>query len=73
MNTFADLVQLARICTRQARIAQSRDVADVLRQMAAEYQDKAAQLTGGEFTDIGEMPDIEEQFPDSRQRETARR
>jgi hypothetical protein len=64
MNTFADLVQLARICMRQARIAQSRDVADVLRQMAAEYQDKAAKLTGGEFPDIGDLADIEERFPD---------
>jgi hypothetical protein len=73
MNTFADLVQLARICMRQARIAQSRDVADVLRQMAAEYQDKAAKLRDGAVPDIGELPDIEDRLPDARPREAARR
>jgi hypothetical protein len=52
MNTFADLVQLARICLRQARVARSPEVAGVLRQMAAEYQEKASNLNDCEAPDI---------------------
>jgi hypothetical protein len=52
MNTFADLVQLARICLRQARIARTPEVADAFRQMAEEYQEKAANLNDGDAIDI---------------------
>ena len=55
MSTFADLVQLARICMRQARIARSPEVADALRQMAEEYQEKAANLNDGETAEIDEQ------------------
>jgi hypothetical protein len=67
MSTFADLVQLARICMRQARIARSPEVADALRQMAEEYQDKAANLSDSA------APDIDERFVDEEQGEAARR
>jgi len=67
VSTFADLVQLACICRRQARIARNSEVADVLRQMAQEYQEKAANLNDGE------APDINEWRLDDEQREAARR
>jgi hypothetical protein len=54
MNTFADLVQLARICLRQARISRTPEVADAFRQMAEEYREKAANLNDGEALDIDE-------------------
>ena len=67
MSTFADLVQLARICRRQARVARSPEVADVLRQMAGEYQEKAASLK-----DHGTPADIDGQLLDEGWSETAR-
>jgi len=44
MDSYEELVELARICERQARIAQTKDVAAELLRMAREYQDKAARL-----------------------------
>jgi hypothetical protein len=67
MSTFADLVELARICMRQARIARSPDVAGVLRQMAEEYQEKATSLNDGE------VPDIDERLLDEERSEAVRR
>ncbi len=67
MSTFADLVELARVCMRQARIARSPEVADILRQMAEEYQDKAANLSDSA------APDIDGEFLDEERGETARR
>lgn len=67
MNTFADLVQLARICLRQARISRTPEVADAFRQMAEEYQEKATNL------DDGRALDIDEQLLDNEQREMGHR
>ena len=67
MSSFADLVELARICMRQARVARSPEVADVLRQMAEEYQEKATSL------DDGEAPDVNEHILDEEQSEAVRR
>jgi hypothetical protein len=67
VSTFADLVQLACICRRQARIARNPEVADVLLQMADEYQEKAANLSDGE------APDMDEQVLDEERRKAARR
>jgi hypothetical protein len=67
MSTFADLVQLARICMRQARIARSPEVADALRQMAQEYQEKATSL------DDGETPDFNERLLNEERGEAVRR
>jgi hypothetical protein len=66
VSTFADLVQLACICRRQARVARSPEVADILRQMAEEYQEKAANLQ-----DDG-VPDIDDKLLDEEWSETAR-
>jgi hypothetical protein len=67
MSTFADLVELARICMRQARISRTPEVAYAFRQMAEEYQEKAANLNDGE------APEIDEQFLDDEQGAAARR
>jgi hypothetical protein len=67
MNTFADLVQLARICLRQARISRTPEVADAFRQMAEEYQEKAANLSDGEAFDM------DERLLDDEHRAAARR
>jgi len=42
MLIYEDLVELARMCARNARITTSRDVADELWRMAKEYQAQAA-------------------------------
>jgi len=52
MMTYEDLVELARLCARNARITTNREVADELWRMAKEYQAKAATL--GDFPDIGD-------------------
>lgn len=67
MNTFADLVQLARICLRQARISRTPEVAHAFRQMAEEYQEKAANLSNGE------TPNMNERLLDDGRRAAARR
>jgi hypothetical protein len=52
MLTYEDLVELARLCVRNAQITTNREVADELWQMAKEYQAKAATL--GDFPEIGD-------------------
>ena len=44
MPTKSDLVELARICLRQARATKDAKLTAVLRRMAKEYQRRAAQL-----------------------------
>jgi hypothetical protein len=44
MQTYRDLIELARICTKQARATKSQDVAAELRRMAKEYERRAAEL-----------------------------
>ena len=58
MPTYADYVELARICWRQARAAQTDGAAAVLRKMAHEYQQNAARLNGGKLPEIGD-PDTD--------------
>jgi hypothetical protein len=48
------MVELAKICVRQARVSPNREVARELRRLAKEYQKKAADLDGGKLPDIGE-------------------
>jgi hypothetical protein len=55
MLTYDELVELARLCARNSRIATSRDVADELWRMAKEYQAQAAKL-GGSPTLVDELP-----------------
>jgi hypothetical protein len=52
MLIYEDLVELARMCARNARIMTSRDVADELWRMAKEYQAQAAEM--GDFPEIGD-------------------
>ncbi len=47
MQTYNDLVQLARICFRQAKRASREEVAAELMRMAKEYQQRAAKFDGG--------------------------
>ncbi len=56
MLTYDELVELARLCARNSRIATSREVADELWRMAKEYQDQAAKL--GELPEIGNRPAV---------------
>jgi hypothetical protein len=50
---YNDLVELARICSRQAKLVQKEQVARTLRRMAREYVQEAAKLDGGKIPDIG--------------------
>ena len=54
MLIYEDLVELARMCARNARITTSRDVADELWRMA--YQAQAAEM--GDFPEIGDEPPL---------------
>jgi hypothetical protein len=56
MLTYDDLVELARLCARNSRIATSRDVADELWRMAREYQAQAANL--GSAPELGDEPPV---------------
>jgi hypothetical protein len=49
-----DLIELARLCLRQASAARTPAVANELRRMAEEYQARAAALMGGQLPDIAE-------------------
>ncbi len=51
---YTELVELARLCMRQARLASTNRVAEVLLRMARDYQKRAADL------DRGVWPHIEE-------------
>ena len=51
-----ELVELARLCSRNSRIATSRDVSTELWRMAKEYQAQAAKL--GVFPEIGDEPPL---------------
>lgn len=58
MLNYNDLVELARLCARNSRIATSRDVAEELWRMAKEYQEQAAKL--GTFPELeGEAVRVE--------------
>jgi hypothetical protein len=53
MPTYEELVELARMCWREAHRSRD-DVARELRRMARQYQQQAAALNGGELPDIGD-------------------
>ena len=52
MQTYVDLVELAKICMRQARDTKSRQVAAELRRLAKDYQKRAAELNSGKLPDL---------------------
>jgi len=50
---YYNLLELARICARQASLAQTEDVARTLRRMAREYVQEAAKLDDDKIPDVG--------------------
>ena len=54
LPSYDEMVELARICWRQARMTQSEEVARLLHKMAREFQEAAAKLNGGKLPDLGE-------------------
>jgi hypothetical protein len=44
MESYDDLIELARICREQARAAKAKNVAAELRRMSKEYEKRAASL-----------------------------
>ena len=54
MQTYDELVKLARIYIRQAREMMNPSVSTELMRMAKHYQRRAAELDGGKSPDIGE-------------------
>lgn len=53
MQRYYELIELARICSRQAQTTQTDQVARTLRRMAREYVQAAAKLDGGKVPEIG--------------------
>jgi hypothetical protein len=52
MGIYDEYVELSRLCWRQATLAETPGVAEILRKMAREYQEKAAKLDGGKPPDL---------------------
>jgi hypothetical protein len=57
MPSYEELVELARICWRQAHLTQNEEVARHLRKMASEFQQEAAKLDGGQLPDLSNGQD----------------
>jgi hypothetical protein len=55
LKTYEEFAQFARLCWKQAKLANTDDVARTLRRMAVQYQQDAAKL------DSGRLPDLERQ------------
>ena len=53
MQTYTDLVELARKCASEAGFMADREVARELWRMTIEYQYKAAALDNGKLPDVG--------------------
>jgi hypothetical protein len=56
MQTYDDLVELARQCAKQAHFTRNREVAREFWRMAIEYQQRAAKFDSGKAPDIGPPP-----------------
>jgi hypothetical protein len=54
MQSYNELVELARICLKQAREAKNPSVSTELRHLAKGYQVRAASMDHGRLPDIGE-------------------
>jgi hypothetical protein len=54
MQIYHDLVELARICLKQAREAKTPSVSAELRHLAKGYQVRAALMDNGRLPNIGE-------------------
>jgi hypothetical protein len=55
---YDELVELARMCWRQSRIAQTNGLAPELVRMAQEYQQRAAKLDSGKLPEIA-VPEMD--------------
>jgi hypothetical protein len=53
---YKDLAELALICARHSRLAQSESVANELWRLAKDYQERAVKLDHGTLPDIGHAP-----------------
>jgi hypothetical protein len=53
---YDDFIAMALLCAKNARSAQTKEVAVQLWKMACEYQEKAAKLDFGKMPDIGGPP-----------------
>jgi len=60
MQTYDDLVELARACLKQARESKNPVVVAELTHLAKGYQMRAASMDNAKLPDIGEVPDIGE-------------
>jgi hypothetical protein len=58
MQAYKELVELARICGVNARLASTQSVARELWRMANEYRSKAMNLNGGKPIDLGPSPPL---------------
>jgi hypothetical protein len=54
MQTYDDLVEIARVCLKQARAAENPSVSAEFMRLAKGYQMRAASMVGGTLPDIGE-------------------
>jgi hypothetical protein len=54
MPTYEDLVELAKICARQARAVTNESVATVMLEMGKEYQAEAAKFESSQSHEVGE-------------------
>jgi hypothetical protein len=61
MRSYDELLELARICVKQARKVKNPSVGAELRQLARGYQIRAASMNNGRLPDIGELPDVGEE------------
>jgi hypothetical protein len=55
MQTREDLVELARVCLKQARVSENPVVVAELTHLAKGYQVRAASMDNGKLPDIGEQ------------------
>jgi hypothetical protein len=56
MQTYDDLIELARICARHAQLAPTKEIARELWKMANLYRTRAIALDGEKLIDIGQPP-----------------
>jgi len=54
MQAYEDLVEIARICLKQARAAENSVVSGEFKRLAKGYQMRAATMVNGKIPDIGE-------------------
>jgi hypothetical protein len=58
MQTYDNLVEIARICFKQALEAKNPSVSAELRLLAKGYQIRAAAMDNGKLPDIGDSDDL---------------